>query len=95
MGVGRWWECPHLPGSALCCLLPLTLSCLVHLLFRSYKACDEPVGHVIGSVLRNLVLLDEDYGVGAGVPAWHSLGKSAYLITVGVHPCCPRGVVCY
>jgi hypothetical protein len=63
--------------------------------FRLYEACDELVGHILGSVLWNLVLFDEDYGVGADVPAWHSLGKLAYLIAVGVHPCCPHGVVCY
>jgi len=41
----------------------------------SDEACDKSIGHVLGSVLRYLVLLDEEYGVGAGVLAWHPLGK--------------------
>ena len=65
-----------LPGSALCRRLPLTLSCLACLFFRSDEGSDEAVGHVLGSVLRYLVFLDEEYGVGVGVSTWHPLGKS-------------------
>jgi hypothetical protein len=56
---------------------------------------DEAIGHVLGSVLRDLVLLDEHDGVGASVATWHTLGKSPDLVSVQVLPSCPCGMVFY
>ncbi len=82
--------CIRPPDSVLCCPLPLIF---VYFL-RSDEAGDEAIGHVFGSVLRDLVLLDEDNGVGAGVATWHPLGKVPDLVSTGVCPSCPCGLVC-
>ncbi len=74
--------CRRLPGNALCLPKPLTLFCSARQFFRSNECSDEAIGHVLGSVWRYLVFLDEEYGVGAGVPTWHSLGESTNFISV-------------
>ncbi len=50
--------------------------------FMSNKACDEAMGHVHGSHLWYLILLDEDDGVCAGVATWHALGEASNLISM-------------
>ncbi len=67
-------------------LLQLILSCLFCLFFRLNKACDEAIGHILGSHLWYLILLDEDGGVCASVVAWHALGKASNLVSIGKGP---------
>ena len=54
--------------------------------FRSNEACDEAIGHVLGSCLWYLILPDEDDGVCAGVATWHALGESSDFIPIGMGP---------
>ncbi len=87
--------CLHCPGSVLCCSLLLTLFDLTPHYFRSDVAGGEAVGHLFCSVLRDLVVLDEDNGVGAGVArTWHSLGRLSNLISILVLPISCCGLVC-
>ncbi len=73
---------PALPRQCTLSPLLLTLFDLVPQNFRSNEAGDEDVGHVRCSVLWDLVFLDEDNGVGAGVAIWHSLGKFSDFISI-------------
>ena len=50
------------------------------------EGSDEAICHVLGSFFRYLVLADEYDRVGSSVVSRHALGKSAYLISIGVGP---------
>jgi hypothetical protein len=52
--------------------------------FRSNEACDEAIGHVLGSCCWYLILPDKDDGVCTGVATRHALGKASYFVSIGV-----------
>jgi hypothetical protein len=54
--------------------------------FRSNKACDEAIGHILGSRFWYLILLDKDDGVCDGVATWHALGEASNLVPMGIGP---------
>ncbi len=76
--------CQRCWGNVPCPLPQPILSCLVCLVFQVDKACDEAIGHVLGSRRWYLILPDKDDGVCTSVATRHALGKASNFISIGV-----------
>ncbi len=50
----------------------------------SNEACDEAIGHVLGSRRWYLILPDKDDGVCTGVATRHAQGKVSNFISLGL-----------